>query len=133
MNVRPAGVARMDDLPDALIASAEDPIRPAPADHAGVLEGATVTGEAARQQLSVRIALWLDDGGAVRQARWRAVRDAGLRACAEAGCALLEAGADPARVDANTLRRGADAGHTRDCAEVVAAAIEAAVMAAAVR
>lgn len=133
MNVRPAGGATTQELPQAFVPSADDPIRPAPAAHAGFLEGATAIGEATRHQLSVRIGLWVDDRGSVRQARWRAVRDPALRACAEAGCVLLEAGADPARVDADALRPGAPAGHTRDCAEVVAAAIEAALMVAAVR
>lgn len=133
MNVRPTGGARTEELPEALINSADDPVRAAPAMHAGFLEGATATGEATRHQLSVRIGLWLDEDGSVRQARWRAVRDAGLRACAEAGCALLEAGVDPAQVGADGLRRGAVSSHARDCAEVVAAAIEAALLVSADR
>jgi hypothetical protein len=93
--------------------------------HAGSLHGATLTGEAGRRRLAVRIGLWLDDGGAVRKARWRAADDAGLRAAAEAACALLEARGD--RVpDAAVLR---EAGTAADGAEMVAAAVEAALLA----
>src|ERR671931_662614 len=66
--------------------------------HAGLLAGATVTGEAARQDLSIRVGLWLDESGRVRRARWRACADRALRASAEAACAHLEAGGDAAHL-----------------------------------
>ncbi len=130
MNVRPVELPRGEDVLDALIANPEEQVRPVTAAHAGFLEGATATGEAARRQLSVRIGLWVDDRGSVRQARWRAVRDPGLRACAEAACTLLESGLEPRRVDADAIRRAtAELGHVQaECADLVAAAVEAGVM-----
>jgi len=91
--------------------------------HAGALQGATVTGEAGRPHLAVRIGLWLDDSGTVRQARWRASDDLGLRAAAEAACALLEARGARAP-NASALR---EAGAAADGAQMVAAAVEAAL------
>jgi hypothetical protein len=95
--------------------------------HAGLLQGATLTGEAARRHLSVRIGLWLDEAGWVRQARWRAVDDSALREYAEAACSLLEGGADPAALDAEALRGAVEGGHA-DRAELVASAIHAALV-----
>jgi hypothetical protein len=94
--------------------------------HAGSLHGATATGEAARPRLAVRIGLWLDEGGKVHKARWRASDDAGLRAAAEAACASLEAGGGRPP-DAAVL---GEAGGPSDRAEMVTAAIEAAARAA---
>jgi hypothetical protein len=107
------------------------PLKPSDAVHAGPLDGATVTGEAARRQLSVRIGLWLDDSGRVRRARWRAVKEPALRACAEAACALLESGAEPTRVDASAIRRAAPepARLEGEIADLVAAAVSAGVLA----
>lgn len=90
--------------------------------HAGALHGATVTGEAGRPHLAVRVGLWLDAAGNVRQARWRASDDPGLRAAAEAACAQLEA-SGAARTSAPTPREAA----TSDGAEMVASAVEAAL------
>ncbi len=107
-----------------------DPSIPEHAAHAGLLAGATVTGEAARHDLSIRIGLWLDEAGRVRRARWRtgAAPDRALRGPAEAACAHLEAGGDPLRLPdvlcaAEQLDRG----------EIVAAAIDAALTAAGAR
>jgi hypothetical protein len=98
------------DLQHAEIARGTEPAspwlvhaKPSEAHHARLLQGATLIGEAARHVLSVRIGLWLDDAGRVRQARWRASDDASLRACAEAACAALESGADPLQLDAGSL------------------------------
>lgn len=130
MNLRPVEVARGEEMPEALVTASEEAPRHAATTHAGFLEGATATGEAARRQLAVRIGLWMDDRGAIRQARWRAVREVNLRACAEAACVLLEEGTDPLRLDADLLRRGAsESAAARECAEVVAAAVQASVMA----
>ncbi len=129
MELRPADAVRRDENLEALLAAPDELQRAAPTSHAGFLEGATATGEASRHPLSVRIGVWLDDRGAVRKARWRAVRDPVLRACAEAGCALLESGT---RVDAAALHRASGLAHASpEYAEVVAAAIEAATMASA--
>ncbi|HET9594523.1 MAG TPA: hypothetical protein VFP65_03030 [Anaeromyxobacteraceae bacterium] len=95
--------------------------------HAGLLQGATLTGEAARRHLSVRIGLWLDEAGWVRQARWRAVDDSSLREYAEAACSLLESGADPVALDAEALRSAVEGGHA-DRAELVASALHAALV-----
>jgi hypothetical protein len=95
--------------------------------HAGLLQGATLTGEAARRHLSVRIGLWLDEAGWVRQARWRAVDDSALREFAEAACSLLESGADPEALDAEALCSAVEGGYA-DRAELVASAIHAALV-----
>jgi hypothetical protein len=100
-----------------------DPLAPDRAAHAGLLTGATVTGEAARDDLSLRVGLWLDDAGRVRRARWRG--DGALGAAADAACGHLEAGGDPLRL-ADVLA-GAGA---LDRATLVAAAVEAALAAA---
>ena len=109
------------------VSSWPDVAIPAAITHEGLLHGATSTGEAARTQLSIRIGLWLDDAGWVRQARWRTTDDTALRQYGEAACVLLESGVDPLRLDADALRnavRGAVAG---DRADLVASAIHAAV------
>ncbi len=98
--------------------------------YAGLLHGATLTGEAARRDLTVRVGLWLDEAGWVRQARWRA-DDETLRDYAEAACSLLEAGADPALLDGSALRAAvatAPAAHG-DRADLVASAIAVALQA----
>ena len=99
---------------------------PAPRAHAGPLDGATVVGEAARRQLSVRVGVWLDDGGRVRQARWRCADDRALRTCAEAACALLEHGLAVRAADAGAL--GGETGVPGERAEVVAGAVRAALL-----
>ena len=74
------------------------------ATHEGSLDGATLTGEVARLQIAVRIGLWLDEKGAVRQARWRCADDRDLGAYAEAACTLLESGASPFVLEGEALR-----------------------------
>jgi hypothetical protein len=124
MDVRTAESARVEPAP-----SWPGSVDAAEAHHAGLLHGATLTGEAARRQLSVRVGLWLDESGWVRQARWRAVDDAALRAYAEAACSLLESGADPRALDGDALRSAtADALADLDRADLVASAIHAAVL-----
>ena len=86
MDLRPGD--RAPELPPGALPWSPQPAEPHP-HHTGSLHGATATGEAARPRLAVRIGLWLGDGGVVHKARWRAVDDAGLRAAAEAACALL--------------------------------------------
>lgn len=126
MSIQPTENVRVDPVPPWT-----EPCHPRSALHAGQLEGATLTGEVSRRHLSVRIALWLDETGWVRRARWRAIEDATLREYAEAACALLEAGADPARLDGEALRAAATTaapGHG-DRADVVASAISVALLA----
>jgi hypothetical protein len=95
---------------------------------AGLLHGATLTGEAARRDLSVRVGLWLDEAGWVRQARWKAEDDPALRECAEAACSLLEAGADPLALDGEALLGAVASGGHADRADLVVAAIQAALV-----
>jgi hypothetical protein len=98
--------------------------------HAGVLDGATLTGEAARRQASIRIGLWLDESGWVRRARWRSAGDPALCAYAETACALVESGVDPLAVDSAALRNalaGAGSAHD-DYADLVASALHAAML-----
>lgn len=93
--------------------------------HAGPLHGAARIGEAARDGRAVRIAVSAADG-AVR-ARFRATTCASLIAYAEVACEAIEAGA-PAD-DAAALRglvRGVHPAH-EDRAELVAAAVRAAL------
>ena len=99
------------------------------AHHAPLLHGATVTGEAARNHLSVRVGLWLDETGRVRQARWRS-DEAAMREYAEAACSLLEARSDPHLLDGDALRKavGAPAHGHGECADLVAAAVHAALL-----
>lgn len=70
--------------------------------HAGDLGAAAALGEASDgARRIVRIGLF-PDGPALR-ARWKASSCASLMACAEVACALLEAGAAPADLDAARL------------------------------
>ena len=126
MDTRPAADARAPETLPPWVEHHAPPVT----GHAGLLDGATVTGEAARRQLSVRIGLWLDDAGVLRQARWRAVRDPALRAYAEAACSLLEAGAEPARLDGSTLRSSVQclAPAQPELADLVASAVHAAAL-----
>ena len=126
MHVRPEGRSERLSRPPALGASDVVGTTELSA-HAGFLEGATATGEAARQRLSVRIGLWLDGQGRVERARWRAVKDPDLSTCAEIACALLESGLDPLDVDETALRSASPRVATMDpeIREVVAAAIQA--------
>jgi len=124
MDLRPGD--RAPELPPGALPWSPQPAEPHP-HHTGSLHGATATGEAARPRLAVRIGLWLGDGGVVHKARWRAVDDAGLRAAAEAACALLET-RGAGIPEAAALR---DAGAPPDRAEMVAAAVEAALRAGA--
>ncbi len=96
--------------------------------HAALLHGAALTGEAARRNLSVRVGLWLDEAGGVRQARWRAADDAALRDYAEAACSLLESGADPLALDGEALRHAVAGAVHGDRADLVASAIHAALV-----
>ncbi len=126
MNLQPAEAARSVEA----VSSWRGDLTTAESHCAGLLHGATLTGEAARRQLSIRIGLWLDEGGRVRQARWRAVEDPALRGYAEVACRLLESGADPVRLDGDALRNSAHvapAGHG-DRADLVAAAVHAALL-----
>jgi hypothetical protein len=95
--------------------------------HAGALEGAAV-GEAGEDRMLVRVGLWLD-GGAVRRARYRATSCAALIAYAEAACAALEGGTDPAGLDGAALRRTVAGVHPvhHDRAALVARAIATAL------
>jgi hypothetical protein len=98
--------------------------------HAALLHGATVTGEAARNHLSVRVGLWLDETGRVRQARWRSADEAAMREYAEAACSLLEARADPLLLDGDALRKAVGtppAAGQGEYADLVAAAVHAAL------
>jgi hypothetical protein len=122
MDLQPAGAVKLD----APNLAASDP---APEPHHGPFLGSTQTGEAARRHLSVRIGLWLDEAGWVRQARWRAVDDPALRALAEAACSLLESGANPLQLDGDSLRTAAaQPPHADDRADLVCAAIHAALL-----
>jgi len=99
--------------------------------HAGALDGAACVGEAAGGALLlVRIGLWLDAGGRVVRARYRASTCAALIAYAEAACALAEGGAAPP-LSAGSLRatvRGAHPVH-HDRADLVALALARALAA----
>jgi NifU-like protein involved in Fe-S cluster formation len=92
--------------------------------HAAPLDGADGVGEAAAgDRLLVRIGVWRE-GARVVRARYRATTCASLIAFAEAACALLEAGAPPESVTAETLRDRVAGVHPvhRDRAELAAAA-----------
>ncbi len=106
----------------------EWPPQPASAEpHHAILHGATLVGEAARRNLSVRVGLWLDEAGGVRQARWRGAEDLALRACAEAACHLLESGVDPRLLDAGAIRDAVATSGAQERSELVASALEAAL------
>jgi hypothetical protein len=124
MSLHPATRARSAEPAPAWIPDAAIPEHAA---HAGLLAGATVIGEAARHDLSIRIGLWLDDAGRVRRARWRA-SDRTMRSPAEAACAHLEAGGDPGRLPDVLC-----AAEQLDRCELVAAAVDAALTAAGAR
>jgi hypothetical protein len=116
------------------VASTWPPVSPqalhGPARHHGLLDGATVTGEASRRNLTVRVGLWLDEAGAVRKARWRGVADESLRATAESACALLESGSDPGPANGAALRATLLASSaSAEGADLVASAVEVALMA----
>lgn len=92
--------------------------------HAGSIDGAHRVGEAAEgERLLVRVGLWLDDGGRVTRARYRATTCAALVAYAEAACALAEEGEAPSPL-AERLRRAVRGVHPvhHDRAELVALA-----------
>jgi hypothetical protein len=127
MNVRPEARSGGNISPPPALAARDVAGSPQLADHAGLLDGATATGEASRQRLSVRIGLWLDGHGRVQRARWRAVKDPELGACAEIACSLLESGLDPLDVDDAALRSASPTVATMDAEirEVVAEAIQA--------
>ena len=126
MNVNPAPSVRSGDTTPTWAPTGH---ASSVAAHAGVLDGATLTGEAARRHMSIRVGLWLDDAGRVRRARWRASGDDALRAGAEAACSLVESGLDPLRLDAAALRTAlGDAGNP-DVTELVASALHAALLA----
>jgi hypothetical protein len=88
------------------------------------LDGAAHAGEAlGGAQLVVRVGLWLDAGGRVTRARYRATTCAALIAYAEAGCALAEA-EGAAALGAERLRAAVRGVHPlqRDRADLVALA-----------
>lgn len=91
--------------------------------HAGSLEGAVRTGEAAAGGRLVRIGVFADGG-----VRFRATTCASLIAYAEAACEALEAGVPPAALDARALRARVTGVHPDhlERAALVAAAIRAA-------
>jgi hypothetical protein len=97
--------------------------------HAGALGGATLGGEAAGSPtLVVRVGLWVGPEGRVSRARYRASSCASLIAYAEAACALVEAGEDPARLDASRLRASVAGVHLHhDRADLVALALSRAL------
>ena len=99
--------------------------------HAGALDGAACVGEAAGGSLLlVQIGLWLDPGGRVVRARYRATTCAALIAYAEAACALAEGGAARS-LSPGSLRaavRGAHPVH-HDRADLVALALARALAA----
>ena len=74
------------------------------ATHEGSLDGATLTGEVARGQVAIRIGLWLDEKGTVRQTRWRCKDDPDLGAYAETACRLVEAGTSPLSLEGEALK-----------------------------
>jgi NifU-like protein involved in Fe-S cluster formation len=102
----------------------------ADASHAGALDGATLDGLAAgSSRLVVRLGLWVEPDGRVSRACYRATTCASLIAYAEAACGLVEAGEDPARLDASRLRAvvaGVHPAH-HDRADLVALALSRAL------
>ena len=124
MTLQPAEATRSSEV----VPSWRGGLPPVETHCAGSLHGATLTGEAARRQISIRIGLWLDESGWVRQARWRAVEDPALRGYAEVACKLLESGADPGRLDGETLRHAAPGPLAGDRADLVACALHAALL-----
>jgi len=95
METEPVGTAQLGDLVPAW--------RLERTVHEGSLDGATLTGEAARHPHAIRIGLWLDEAGVVKQARWRA-DDTVLGAYAEAACHLVESGVSPFLLRGDALR-----------------------------
>jgi NifU-like protein involved in Fe-S cluster formation len=98
--------------------------------HAGALHGATLDGQATgTSRLVVRLGLWVEPDGRVSRACYRATTCASLIAYAEAACALVEAGEDPARLDALRLRAAVAGVHPvhRDRADLVALALSRAL------
>ena len=94
--------------------------------HGGPLEGAPALGEARAADRLVRAGLWRE-GGLVVRARFQATVCAPLVAYAEAACRALEAGVTELPAAALHARvRGVHPGH-RDRAELVAAAVRAAL------
>jgi hypothetical protein len=96
--------------------------------HEGSLDGATLTGEAARRHLSIRIGLWLDEAGSVKQARWRSADDPILHAYAEAVCLLVESGANPFLIDGDALMAAVAAPCAGDRPNLVLYALRAALL-----
>jgi hypothetical protein len=73
--------------------------------YAGSLAGATAAGEASGgERLTVMVGLWLDERGRTVRARYRSTTCASLIACAEAACALLEAGIGEGAIEAARIR-----------------------------
>jgi hypothetical protein len=95
--------------------------------HSAPLDGA-VLGEAGEDGLLVRVGLWLE-GDQVVRARYRATTCAALIAYAEAACAALERGRDPARLDEASLRHAVAGVHPvhHGRAALVARAVHAAL------
>jgi hypothetical protein len=99
--------------------------------HGGNLDGASRRGAASGgDRLLVRVALWLDGaGGGITRAGFQATTCASLIAYAELACRLLEAGADPAALDAPALRHALAGVHPLHYAraELVARALRSAL------
>jgi hypothetical protein len=98
--------------------------------YAGRLAGAMNIGEASGGEgLLISVGLWpAADGGAPR-ARYRCTTCASLIACAEAACALVEAGVDPGAVDAARIAAAVEDLHPvhRNRADLVALALSRAL------
>jgi hypothetical protein len=90
--------------------------------HAGPLDGAARRGAASDEARLVRIGVFPDG-----RARFRATTCAALIAYAEAACEALEAGVEPAHLDAAALRARVSGVHAvhLDRAALVASAIAA--------
>jgi hypothetical protein len=97
--------------------------------YAGTLTGAEHIGEASGgERLLVSLGLWPADGGAPR-ARYRCTTCAALIACAEAACALVEAGVEPGAVDGARIAAAVEDLHPvhRNRADLVALALSRAL------
>jgi hypothetical protein len=98
--------------------------------YAGAVAGATVTGEASGgERLQVVVGLWLGGRGPTPRARYRCTTCAALIACADAACALVEAGVEPGAIDAARIRAAVEDLHPvhHDRADLVALALSRAL------
>jgi hypothetical protein len=99
--------------------------------HAGPLDGAVVGEAKGGENLLVRVGLWLDGGGRVKRARYRATTCASLIAYAEAACELVEAGEPPLALGPDRVRAAVAGAHPvhHDRADLVALALARALAA----